>query len=498
MTDKQERAPLFEQLYTFVDHAHASFHIPGHKHGRGMESSFPLLSHVLPYDLTELPGLDDLHHAEGVILEAQELAAEWYGAEETFFLVNGSTVGNLALVLTVCEPGDLILVQRNVHQSILHGLMLAGVQAVFLSPEWDSDSGTSLGVELSVVQRAIALHPQAKAVFVSNPSYYGAAQELSAMAGAVHEAGMALLVDEAHGAHFGFHAAWPGSALQSGADGVVQSSHKMLSATTMSAMLHVQGPRINRLRLRQCLKMLQSSSPSYLLMASLDLARRRLSELTPAGFDQLLLYIHDFHQSVQSNQQIRVLSACSTPDQANYRQDPCKLLVRVSGYSGFELQQQLAKQGCMVELADQQQVLVVLSLESTRRDFERLSAALLVIASNSDALFLPQKNYHSTTNPVLDGILDIEISQPIWYSLAMLPGPSKQIREVSLHQSIGKANCLPITPYPPGIPLLQPGERIDVRVIDFLQRWLSNGGRVHGVIHQADTWLIRVFADAND
>ncbi|MEC0200985.1 aminotransferase class I/II-fold pyridoxal phosphate-dependent enzyme, partial [Paenibacillus taichungensis] len=232
---------------------------------------------MMRLDVTEISGTDDLHHPEGVILEAQQLAADCFGAEESFFLVGGSTSGNLSLLLTVCnEPNSLVLVQRNVHKSIIHGLMLAGARAVFLEPWVDPTSGLAVMPSLETVQAAVQAHSEAKGVLVTLPNYYGMGTDLKPIAEVCHEAGMPLLVDEAHGAHYGQHPDLPASALSCGADGVVQSTHKMLSAFTMGAMLHVQGTRLNRSLLRQRLAMVQSSSPSYPVMASLDLARRLL------------------------------------------------------------------------------------------------------------------------------------------------------------------------------------------------------------------------------
>ncbi|WP_158702797.1 aminotransferase class I/II-fold pyridoxal phosphate-dependent enzyme, partial [Paenibacillus faecalis] len=283
----RERAPLIEALLTYKNKANISFHVPGHKNGKvydGIQDA-ELFSEVMKIDVTEISGTDDLHHPEGVIREAQLLAADCFGAEESFFLVGGSTAGNLAMVLTVCsQPGDLILLQRNVHKSVLNGLMLAGARAVFLEPQIDEYSGLAVMPSQETVRAALAAYPEAKAVFVTSPNYYGMGSDLKELADLCHANEVPLLVDEAHGAHYGMHPDLPESALSCGADGVVQSTHKMLSAMTMGSMLHVQGRLLDRSLLRQRLAMVQSSSPSYPVMASLDLARRLLHAQGPGAF----------------------------------------------------------------------------------------------------------------------------------------------------------------------------------------------------------------------
>ncbi len=271
------RAPLYEAVIAHASKGAVSFHVPGHKSAKGAAGAgSDTLSGVMSIDFTEIAGLDDLHHPQGAIMEAQQLAAQCFGADATFFLVGGSTVGNMAMILSVCEPGELLLVQRNVHKSVIHGLMLAGARAVFLPPRRDTQTVQLVGVEPEAVSKALDLYPEAKGILVSNPNYYGLGMELKQLAELAHRHDKPLLVDEAHGAHYGFHPLLPASAISCGADVVVQSTHKMLSAMTMGAMLHVKGNRVEQGLLRQRLVMLQSSSPSYPIMASLDLSRMQM------------------------------------------------------------------------------------------------------------------------------------------------------------------------------------------------------------------------------
>lgn len=217
MTTHRERAPLAEAMALYRKRGASSFHVPGHKNGRAYETDMymvDMLREAMRIDVTEITGTDDLFHPEGAIREAQELAADCFGAEESFFLVGGSTAGNLALILTICrEPGDLILVQRNVHKSVLNGLMLAGAKAVFLQPELDKRSGLAIAPSAATVAAALGAYPEAKGVFITMPNYYGMGSDLRPLAEACHERGVPLLVDEAHGAHYGQHPQLPMNAV---------------------------------------------------------------------------------------------------------------------------------------------------------------------------------------------------------------------------------------------------------------------------------------------
>jgi arginine/lysine/ornithine decarboxylase len=481
-------APLFEKLLELAARGNTSFHVPGHKNGRAY-TEYSQFAQLLNIDLTELPGLDDLHQPEGVIAQAQQMAARCFFAEHTFFLVNGSTVGNLALIMSVCQTGDLILVQRNAHQSILHGCMLANVRVVFLTPEWDEESGIPLHVSEHTIARAVQQFPEAKVVFLTNPTYYGATQDLRPIAELVHQANMLLLVDEAHGAHLGYHPAWPRSAMQSGADAAVQSTHKMLASMTMSGMLHVQGTSVDCTRLQQVLRMLESSSPSYVLMASLDLARARLEERGEHAFSALKDDIDWFQQQLRSLDAPFIQTVQFDDEQANCVHDPCKIILKMSGMTGHQLQQALHQHGCMSELADHQHVLLVLSIETTRADLQALLYALSLIASKHKS--------DVTTNPVHNGIINLinelrftENMEPISLSLDWLHEQKINRYSCRLEECLGLISAQVITPYPPGIPLLFPGDKIQQSHLQWMQMMIDQGMRIHGLtIHQGQPFI---------
>lgn len=520
MTTHRERAPLAEAMALYRKRGASSFHVPGHKNGRAYETDMymvDMLREAMRIDVTEITGTDDLFHPEGAIREAQELAADCFGAEESFFLVGGSTAGNLALILTICrEPGDLILVQRNVHKSVLNGLMLAGAKAVFLQPELDKRSGLAIAPSAATVAAALGAYPEAKGVFITMPNYYGMGSDLRPLAEACHERGVPLLVDEAHGAHYGQHPQLPMNALSCGADGVVQSTHKMLAAMTMGAMLHVQGGLLNRSLLRQRLAMVQSSSPSYPLMASLDLARRLLHTQGADAFTAGLAAVETFRRGLAKLPRFGLLQppqpgghAAGTAAAAYTRQDPFKAVIydRTGSLSGYALQRALEARGCVPEMSDEQRVVLLFSLGSTQEDANHLLWALVHIIEQEEETHEPETDAGFTEKSVRIRIRELQSrgdfgsyppadrqvnnsSEPdpsdniqlsesghnlnvsTWNNLAeevpysapvmftLKPADRDAVESIHLESSAGRKAAETVIPYPPGIPILYPGEVI--------------------------------------
>ncbi|HEY9761823.1 MAG TPA: aminotransferase class I/II-fold pyridoxal phosphate-dependent enzyme, partial [Trichocoleus sp.] len=297
----QTQTPLLTTLAQSAGRPHAPFYAPGHKRGQGTPLALKQLfgEAVFRADLPELPELDNLFAPTGVIAEAQDLAAEAFGAEQTWFLANGSTCGIEAAVLSTCRPGEKIIVPRNAHQSVVSALILSGAVPVWVQPQYDPDWDLVLGVTPDAIAQALSQHPDSRAVLLVSPTYHGVCSDLTAIAQLTHAQNIPLLVDEAHGPHFAFHPDLPLPALAAGADLVVQSTHKVLSALTQASMLHVQGDRICRQRLQRALQLTQSTSPSYLLLASLDAARQQMAL---EGFERLEKTL-DLVRSVRSHLQ---------------------------------------------------------------------------------------------------------------------------------------------------------------------------------------------------
>ncbi|WKB35921.1 aminotransferase class I/II-fold pyridoxal phosphate-dependent enzyme [Terrilactibacillus sp. S3-3] len=322
----QTQTPLFDGLMAYRQNEKYSFHVPGHKDGlifaeKGLELFNPLLS----IDATEVADLDDLYHPLGVIAEAEALLTDYYGTLFSYFLVNGSTVGNLAMIMAACRPGDVVLVQRNSHKSVFNALKLARVNPVFLSPDIDEDSQIAVGIGNSVLMEAVRRYPQAKALVLTYPNYYGMAPDYRGVIQRAHACGLAVLVDEAHGAHFKIGAPVPESTLDMGADIVVHSAHKMLPAMTMGAYLHINSLRVSKERVQEALQILQSSSPSYVIMASLDLARYYLANLDKSRLDHMIEKRCGFVQTLEKLANVMVMN----DDAGGFRLDPFKVTVQL-------------------------------------------------------------------------------------------------------------------------------------------------------------------------
>ncbi len=475
-------APLYEALIELSRSNPVSFHVPGHKYGqtlqrlpKNLQRYAQSFTSIMDIDMTELAGTDDLHAPAGVIAKAQELAARSFGAEETFFLVGGSTSGNLAMILAACEPGQQIIVQRNAHKSVLNGLALAGAQAIFIMPQTDPVSGLEIVPELSVVEEALMRYPDAIGVFLTNPSYYGLSVDLETYASLIHRYEKLLLVDEAHGAHYGLHPDFPSSALRAGADAVVQSTHKTLSALTMGAMLHVQGNRMDRDALQYALRMIQSSSPSYPIMASLDITRAMVDAMNESMFDDGLKAAALFRQWVRKESDVFEIVENWHDPMLQVRRDPLRAVVKdITGtYTGFELLERLQEYGCWAEMADSTYVVLLFGLAALEEDTERLKEALSGIAAS-----IPAHHGKQEAAPIpLSGHVS-RISEPVLISRR--PLNKSLVEMINLSEAIGRKAAEAVIPYPPGIPIVYAGEVISSQMTAFIALLSNERARFQG------------------
>ncbi|MDG3075926.1 aminotransferase class I/II-fold pyridoxal phosphate-dependent enzyme [Bacillus halotolerans] len=458
--------PLYHALIQHARRNSHSFHVPGHHNGDVFfDEAKTIYNPLLTIDLTELSGLDDLHHPSGVIKEAQDLVSQLYGSAESFFLVNGTTVGNLAMILSVCDPGDTILIQRNCHKSVFHAVDLAGAEPVYLAPDIDEIMHVPTHVSLGTIKEALKAYPNAKGLVLTNPTYYGHSADLSEIISEAHQYGIPVLVDEAHGAHFVLGEPFPASALQMGADIVVQSAHKTLPAMTMGSYLHLNSNKIERNRVADYLNRLQSSSPSYPIMASLDLARAYLQHMIEEQkLPDVLQHIQLIKQTFDS------LAYAEAVEPANQRitTDPLKLTIRSKcGHSGFTLQKILERVNIFTELADENQVLLVLPLGGKQR-------------IDSETIKKIDHEIEKTPTDQMNVSPEWE-AQPI----TVMPYPKKvlntlQKEYVGFDKAAGRLNAEDVIPYPPGIPMIMAGERITRESVQKLSRLISMKTHVQG------------------
>jgi arginine/lysine/ornithine decarboxylase len=465
MMNKQTQIPLYDALLKHKHNNPISFHVPGHKSGAILhQHSQNTFQELLKIDATELSGLDDLHSPEGAIKEAQELLAALYQVKESFFLVNGSTVGNLAMILSVCKKDDVILVQRNCHKSVLNALKLAKARPVFLEPEYNLEWKTATGVSKETVERAISLYPEAKAVVLTYPNYYGMVYDVKSVIELAHAHNIPVLIDEAHGPHFIIGEPFPASAIQLGADMAVQSAHKTLPAMTMGSYLHINSNRINSDVVKEYLQMLQSSSPSYVIMASLDLARNYVATYQRSDMEYLQKEISHFKKELSTIQSIKVL------DYPDSKGDTLKVTIQSrSELSGFDLQKKLEEIGIFTELADPYNVLLILPLLKKNHDYP-----LVEVCRRMKELLVKIPYQPGEEEFLISSGKISELAIP-YEKLS-----SVQKEAISITEAAGHVCAETITPYPPGIPLLLMGEFITVEKINQLIQLTDMGARFQG------------------
>lgn len=464
------KTPLYTALLEHAKRNPISLHVPGHKNGQVMlEQAVQVYKDIMAIDLTEVSGLDDLHDPKGVIAEAQQLTAELYGAQRSYFLVNGSTVGNLAMIMACCSEGDEVLVQRNSHKSIIHGIQLAGATPIFLSPKIDEEYQVPSYVKFETVKEAITLYPNVKALILTNPNYYGLTSCLRDIVKFAHNHHIPVLVDEAHGAHFIAGRSFPVSALEVGADIVIHSAHKTLPAMTMGSFLHINSERIDREKLEFYLSMLQSSSPSYPIMASLDLARAYLSRIIQENkHESILDTVRKVKHQINSMEQLQVVE---TQDKL-VRTDPLKVTIKsTNGLSGFVLQEHLERYDLYAELSNPSHVLFILPLNDEDIVGEKLSKINFELSLGSKNKSFKKK---------LDG-LEMKGIHRLEKPYSYFKHCKKQL--VRIEESVGHYSAESIVPYPPGIPFIMNGETITEELVETLKWLLESGVNIQGDHH---------------
>ncbi|PFH89556.1 aminotransferase class I/II-fold pyridoxal phosphate-dependent enzyme [Bacillus sp. AFS088145] len=469
---KQIETPLFSSLLEHAKKNPIQFHIPGHKKGNGMDPTFRefIGDNALSIDLINIAPLDDLHHPKGKIKQAQDLAAKAFDADHTFFSVQGTSGAIMTMVMSVCGPGDKIIVPRNVHKSVLSAIIFSGATPIFVHPEIDSELGISHGITTNAVKEAILNNPDAKAVLVINPTYFGFVADLKSIVELAHSHGLAVLVDEAHGVHIHFHNELPISAMQAGADMAATSVHKLGGSMTQSSILNVREGIVNVHRVQSVLSMLTTTSTSYLLLASLDVARKRLATVGEELLTNTIRLANNARNKINSINGLYCPGYDLVGKEATFNFDPTKILISVKklGITGHDVEVWLRERfNIEVEMSDLYNVLCILTPGDSEEDIQQLIHALEVLVTEFDI------SEHNTN-------LNVEI--PTIPNLAVSPRDAfySETESVPLEDSVGRIIAEFVMVYPPGIPIFLPGEEITLENLVYIKKNIEAGLPVQG------------------
>lgn len=491
---EKESISLYEKLKRLHESDEYPFHMPGHK--RMANAGIP--GGMADLDITEIEGFDNLHHAEGILKKAMENAASLYQSEETHFLVNGSTCGILTAISAVVREGETLILGRNAHISAYHGAYLRGIRICSLFPEFVGENGLYGALRPEEVRRVLEETPQANAVMITSPTYDGFVSDVEKIAQIVHEYDKILIVDEAHGAHFGLDERLPKSSVACGADLVIHSLHKTLPALTQTALLHVNGNRVDRERVRRFLAIYQTSSPSYLLMGSLDLCVRQMQTHAKAWFERFFTNRDRFMKKVRDLQYLQIVDEkfCSKSGMKAYDAGKLLILTHKSGYTGRELQMHLLeKYHLQMEMAGAYYVVAIITVMDETEGFERLAQALCELDVICPAAEQAKKQARENVNSmnVISDIskVDMELftrvllerrsESPVCTLKEALEADEADTEAVVFTESPGRIVTEQIYLYPPGIPVILPGERMTQSVMELIQNYCRKHLPVQGM-----------------
>lgn len=459
----QSKMPIFEALEQYKASRTVPFDVPGHKRGQGNKELTDFLGEkCMSVDVNSMKPLDNLCHPVSVIKEAEALAADAFGAKHAFLMVGGTTSAVQAMVMSACKKGEKIIMPRNVHRSAINALVVCGAVPVYVNPGVNEALGIPLGMSYEDVERAIIENPDAKAVLVNNPTYYGVCSPLKKIVDLAHQHGLLVLVDEAHGTHFYFHDDLPVSAMEAGADLAAVSMHKTGGSLTQSSFLLVQND-VNPGYVRQIINLTQTTSGSYLLMASLDISRKNLAINGKEIFNRVIELAQYARSEINEMGGYYAFGKEIIDGNACYDFDVTKLSIhtRDIGLAGIEVYDMLRDEyDIQIEFGDIGNILAILSVGDKDLAIERLIAALAEIKR----LYAKDKS----------GMLNHEYVDP---HVAMTPADAfyADKEQVPLRLSAGKICSEFVMCYPPGIPILAPGEYITPEIIDYIQYAKAKG-----------------------
>lgn len=462
------RAPIYEALLRYRGESNLLLHMPGHCGGKGF--TLKELKEVGSLDFTEVPGLDDLHNPTGPLQEAREMLAATFGARESFFLVNGATSGIQALFLATCNEGEPVLVPRNGHSSFLSGLLLSGAAPVYYPCKQVEPWGITVAPEAGVVASVLQDNPDVSAVFLVSPTYYGTVADVKELVLVAENYDKMVLVDEAHGAHFGFNDQLPAAALSQGSAAVVHGMHKVLPVLTQGAALHLGVKFSQDVRLRQAYRLLITTSPSYPLLASLDMARCLMAEQGEELLEKALALAGKYRAKIGEIKGVMCPGGefLNLPGVRGY--DPLKVLVYLEKLplTGYQMAQLLRRRfHIQVEMAERDTILAMFSFCHEEEDWERFYRAIRDISREYLAV------NHQSRPPV-----------PVPPEPEVILTPRQAYfsprRKVKLQEAPGKVAAEAVASYPPGVPCILPGELVTPEVLDYLCFLRSSGAVIHG------------------
>ena len=466
--EKQRSAPVYEALERFRRQRVVPFDVPGHKRGRGNPELVRLLGEqCVSLDVNSMKPLDNLCHPVSVILEAENLAADAFGAAHAYFMVGGTTSAVQSMVLTACKLGDKIIMPRNVHRSAINALVLCGAEPVYVDPDVEPHIGIALGMEPEEVERAILAHPDATAVFVNNPTYYGICSDLRAIVELAHQHGMMVLVDEAHGTHLSFHEALPVSAMEAGADMAAISMHKSGGSLTQSSLL-LLNENVNTRYVEQIINLTQTTSASYLLLSSLDISRRNLALRGRESFEKVKNMAEYAREEINSIGGYYAYGKDLVNGKSIYDYDVTKLSVytRDIGLTGIEVYDLLRDEyDIQIEFGDIGNIIAYISIGDRIQDIERLVGAL----EDIKRLYArPVSRLHNAE--YITPIVAATPQKAFYAEKELIP-----IRETP-----GRICGEFVMCYPPGIPILAPGEMVTEEIVSYVLYAKEKGCSMQG------------------
>jgi arginine/lysine/ornithine decarboxylase len=464
----QESAPILEALEKMKRLRLVPFDVPGHKRGRGNPELTEFLGEkCLSVDVNSMKMLDNLCHPVSVIREAEQLAAEAFGAAHAFFMIGGTTSAVQTMILTACKRGDKIIMPRNVHRSAINALILCGATPIYIDPEMDKSLGISLGMSYRAVEEAVKANPDAKAILVNNPTYYGICSNVEALAKLAHEHGMLLLADEAHGTHFYFHDKLPAGAMTVGADMAALSMHKSGGSLTQSSMLLI-GPNVSEGYVHQIINLTQTTSGSYLLMASLDISRRNLALNGYNSFEKVTKMAQYAREEINDIGGYYAYGNELKNGGSIFDFDETKLVVntRSIGLTGIEVYDLLRDEyDIQMEFGDLSNVMAYISIGDRLQDIERLAGALADIRR---LYAKPEQSFFSAeyVTPIVKAT-----PQEAFYA---------EKEQLPIDNCVGRISAESVMCYPPGIPILSPGEVITADILDYIKTAREKGCSMQG------------------